>query len=116
MGGQGAAQAQGDWGAAIGLVPQRLEVDPRPLQRRFGIGGGSEPVAVRASQFQHRLPWISKERLEADMLPFPAHVTDGELPVPERAPDVGEHTDEVLRDAGYDQARIEALRKDGVVF
>jgi crotonobetainyl-CoA:carnitine CoA-transferase CaiB-like acyl-CoA transferase len=36
--------------------------------------------------------------------------------VPERAPNAGEHTDEVLREAGYDQARIEALRKDGTVF
>ena len=67
-------------------------------------------------QFQHRLPWIPRDRLEADMLPFPARVTDAELPVPERAPDVGEHTDDVLRAAGYGDARIEALRKDGVVF
>jgi crotonobetainyl-CoA:carnitine CoA-transferase CaiB-like acyl-CoA transferase len=67
-------------------------------------------------QFRHRLPWISRERLEADMLPFPAQVTDAELPVPDRAPDVGQHTDEVLRAVGYDDTRIEALRKDGVVF
>src|SRR4051794_34128481 len=67
-------------------------------------------------QFQHRLPWITKERLEADMLPFPAQVTDADLPVPERAPNAGEHTNDVLRDAGYDEARIQALRADGIVF
>ncbi len=67
-------------------------------------------------QFQHRLPWIPASRLEADMLPFPAHVTDAEIPTPTRAPDAGEHTDEVLRDAGYDDERIAALRKDEVVF
>jgi len=67
-------------------------------------------------QFQHRLPWIPKERLEADMLPLPVKVTDAELPVPERAPDVGEHTDEVLRDAGYDDDTIKELRTAGVVF
>jgi crotonobetainyl-CoA:carnitine CoA-transferase CaiB-like acyl-CoA transferase len=50
------------------------------------------------------------------MLPFPAQVTDAELPVPDRAPDVGQHTDQVLRAVGYDDTRIEALRKDGVVF
>ena len=50
------------------------------------------------------------------MLPFPVKVTDADLPVPERAPDVGQHTDEVLRQAGYDDARIEELRQTGVVF
>ncbi|MBV8979992.1 MAG: CoA transferase [Acidimicrobiia bacterium] len=67
-------------------------------------------------QFQHRLPWIPKEQLEADMLPFPAQLTDADLPVPGRAPNVGEHTDSVLRDAGYDDARIAALRDGEVVF
>ncbi|MBV8160908.1 MAG: CoA transferase, partial [Acidimicrobiia bacterium] len=67
-------------------------------------------------QFQHRLPWIPKDRLEADMLPYPARVLEAELPVPERAPDLGQHTDEVLRQAGYDDGRIQALRADGVVF
>jgi crotonobetainyl-CoA:carnitine CoA-transferase CaiB-like acyl-CoA transferase len=68
------------------------------------------------AQFQHRLPWIPKQRLEADMLPFPVTVTDASVPVPERAPDVGEHTDAVLRDAGYDEARIDELRANDVVF
>ena len=67
-------------------------------------------------QFQARLPWIPPDRLDADMLPFPVKVTDADLPVPERAPDVGQHTDEVLRQAGYDDARIEELRQTGVVF
>jgi crotonobetainyl-CoA:carnitine CoA-transferase CaiB-like acyl-CoA transferase len=67
-------------------------------------------------QFQHRLAWIPKERLDAEMLPFPVHVTDAELAVPAKAPDVGQHTDEVLRDAGYDAERIAALRQQRVVF
>ena len=67
-------------------------------------------------QFQHRLPWIPAARLEADMLPLPVRITDAQVPVPERAPDVGEHTDEVLRDAGYDDRRISELRKSEVVF
>jgi crotonobetainyl-CoA:carnitine CoA-transferase CaiB-like acyl-CoA transferase len=32
-----------------------------------------------------------------------------------RAPTLGEHTDEVLREIGYDDARIAALRREGVV-
>src|SRR5437588_2082814 len=67
-------------------------------------------------QFQHRLGWIPKERLEADMLPLPVQVTDASLPLPTRAPDVGEHSDEVLRDAGYDDDAIKELRTAGVVF
>jgi crotonobetainyl-CoA:carnitine CoA-transferase CaiB-like acyl-CoA transferase len=67
-------------------------------------------------QFQHRLPWIPKERLDAEMLPFPVHVTDADVPVPAKAPDVGQHTDAVLRDAGYDAERIAALRQQRVVF
>ena len=32
-----------------------------------------------------------------------------------RAPDIGEHTDDVLTELGFDQATIEALKADGVV-
>jgi hypothetical protein len=40
----------------------------------------------------------------------------GEPPVPpRRAPEVGQHTDEVLRAAGYDDAAIERLRQLGVI-
>jgi crotonobetainyl-CoA:carnitine CoA-transferase CaiB-like acyl-CoA transferase len=68
-------------------------------------------------QFRHRLPWAPREDLDADMLPFPALFEGVELPTPRRAPNVGEHTDEVLATAaGYDAARIEALRAGGVVF
>jgi crotonobetainyl-CoA:carnitine CoA-transferase CaiB-like acyl-CoA transferase len=67
-------------------------------------------------QFQHRLPWIPKERLETDMLPFPVQLTDAQLEPPARAPNVGEHTDDVLAGAGYDAATISALRENGVVF
>ncbi|MBO0735139.1 MAG: CoA transferase [Alphaproteobacteria bacterium] len=34
---------------------------------------------------------------------------------PRRAPKVGEHTDEVLRDAGYNDAEIRTLRGEGVI-
>jgi crotonobetainyl-CoA:carnitine CoA-transferase CaiB-like acyl-CoA transferase len=66
-------------------------------------------------QFQHRLPLVPKELLDADMLPFPAHFRGAELPTPQRAPEVGQHTDAVLADAGYDGDRIVALREAGVV-
>jgi crotonobetainyl-CoA:carnitine CoA-transferase CaiB-like acyl-CoA transferase len=68
-------------------------------------------------QFQVRMPWLPREVVGADQLPSPIKmVGDGVLPVPTRAPAVGEHTDEVLRDVlGYDDARIAALRGAGAL-
>jgi crotonobetainyl-CoA:carnitine CoA-transferase CaiB-like acyl-CoA transferase len=67
-------------------------------------------------QFRERLPWIPASRTGADQLPTPIRFLDVELPVPERAPTVGQHTDEVLRDVlGYDDERIAALRATGAL-
>jgi crotonobetainyl-CoA:carnitine CoA-transferase CaiB-like acyl-CoA transferase len=67
-------------------------------------------------QFQDRMPWIPKERLGADQLPLPLKLVGDELPVPAKAPELGQHTDEVLADVlGYDQARIAALRETGAL-
>jgi crotonobetainyl-CoA:carnitine CoA-transferase CaiB-like acyl-CoA transferase len=69
---------------------------------------GSDP------QFLARLSWIPKERLDADMLPFPVRVEGDPLPPPERAPRPGQHTDAVLRDVlGYDPTRVDALKASG---
>ena len=44
------------------------------------------------------------------------HALGEELPVPTRAPTVGEHTDEVLADVlGYDAARAAELRESGAL-
>lgn len=62
-------------------------------------------------QFQDRLPWIPRERLGAEQLPFPVKIVGGELPLPEKAPTLGQHTDDVLREVlGYDDARLSTLR------
>jgi crotonobetainyl-CoA:carnitine CoA-transferase CaiB-like acyl-CoA transferase len=67
-------------------------------------------------QFRDRFPWIAASRLGADEIPLPVHVLGEGLPVPTRAPKVGEHTDEVLSDVlGYDASRIEQLRGDGAL-
>ena len=67
-------------------------------------------------QFEARLPWIPRELLEADMLPYPARFEEGGLPVPERAPSAGEHTDAILTHvAGYEPDRIRWLRQTGAV-
>ncbi len=67
-------------------------------------------------QFKDRLPWIPRERLDCEQLPFPMKLIGEELPTPTMAPTPGEHTDAVLRDVlGYDDERIKSLRDAEVV-
>ena len=67
-------------------------------------------------QFQVRFPWYSAERHGAEQLPFPLKFLGEELPEPEMAPTVGEHSQQVLRDIlGYDPARIAALSEAGAL-
>ena len=48
------------------------------------------------------------------MLLFPLHVEGEELPVPTKAPEVGEHTESVLKNVlGYDDAKVAELREAG---
>jgi crotonobetainyl-CoA:carnitine CoA-transferase CaiB-like acyl-CoA transferase len=67
-------------------------------------------------QFQDRFPWIPADQLGCDQLPSPIKFLDTEVPVPTKAPTVGQHTDEVLHEIlGYDDERIEALRESGAL-
>lgn len=67
-------------------------------------------------QFNARFTWLAKEDLEADMLAYPVHLEDGPPRPPRRAPTAGEHSEEVLGEvAGYDAARLAALRRAGVL-
>ena len=57
-------------------------------------------------QFQDRMELIPAAQSGADMLPTPIKFVDEELPLPTKAPTVGQHTDEILRDVlGWDDAR-----------
>jgi crotonobetainyl-CoA:carnitine CoA-transferase CaiB-like acyl-CoA transferase len=76
----------------------------------------SPKTLINDPQFKDRLPWIPKEQLGADMLPFPVKIVGGELAWPTRAPTLGQHTDEILRSRlGYDEAKIAELRDAGVL-
>jgi len=46
---------------------------------------------------------------------LPLKLSEFEFGVERKAPGVGEHTDEILREAGYSNAEIGELRKDGVI-
>ncbi len=65
-------------------------------------------------QFQHRFPLFSIDQLGAEQLPLPLKLAGEDLPVPTKAPDVGENTAEVMADVlGYDDAKIDQLRAAG---
>ena len=67
-------------------------------------------------QFQARFEWIPAERLGADQQPSPIKYLDIDVPLPTKAPTVGEHTDEVLHDLlGLDDADIAKLRESGAL-
>ncbi|HEY8527732.1 MAG TPA: CoA transferase [Acidimicrobiales bacterium] len=67
-------------------------------------------------QFQERMGFLPREALGAEQLPFPVKIVGDELPVPSKAPTVGEHTDVVLHEVlGYDDERIAALRAAGAL-
>jgi crotonobetainyl-CoA:carnitine CoA-transferase CaiB-like acyl-CoA transferase len=67
-------------------------------------------------QFRDRFPLYPHERHGADMLPFPVKFRGETLPPPTKAPSVGQHSDEVLREVlGYDEERIHRLRAAGAL-
>jgi crotonobetainyl-CoA:carnitine CoA-transferase CaiB-like acyl-CoA transferase len=67
-------------------------------------------------QFQDRMPWIPRERVGHDQVPSPIKVVGEDLPVPAKAPEAGQHTDEVLRSVlGYSDDRIAELRAAGAL-
>jgi hypothetical protein len=51
------------------------------------------------------------------MLPYPIKKDGDDLPPPTKAPNAGQHTDEVLTQTlGYDAAKVAALREAKVAF
>jgi crotonobetainyl-CoA:carnitine CoA-transferase CaiB-like acyl-CoA transferase len=66
-------------------------------------------------QFEDRFTWVGADHLGADQLLLPLFTAEDPV-VPERAPEVGQHTAEVLaRVLNYDDERIAALRHDGAI-
>jgi crotonobetainyl-CoA:carnitine CoA-transferase CaiB-like acyl-CoA transferase len=67
-------------------------------------------------QFQDRFHWLPIEAVGAEQLGTPLKYLDVELPMPTKAPTVGQHTDEVLTDVlGYDAARVATLKESGAL-
>lgn len=67
-------------------------------------------------QFQDRMEWLPASQLGADQLPFPIKISGPAQPPVSKAPEVGQHTDAVLRDLlGYDDAKLAELRDSGAL-
>jgi crotonobetainyl-CoA:carnitine CoA-transferase CaiB-like acyl-CoA transferase len=85
-------------GVACGPIYRVDEVFADPQVRALGL---VQPVA------HPRLGLL-------DLLGTPLTLSAATARIARPAPDRGEHTDELLRDAGYDEGEIEALRRGGV--
>jgi crotonobetainyl-CoA:carnitine CoA-transferase CaiB-like acyl-CoA transferase len=67
-------------------------------------------------QFKDRMQLLPAAQVGADMLPTPIKFVGEEMVMPTKAPTVGQHTDEVLRDVlGWDDARIAQARANGTL-
>jgi crotonobetainyl-CoA:carnitine CoA-transferase CaiB-like acyl-CoA transferase len=67
-------------------------------------------------QFKARMDWIPRERLGAEQLPVPLKIVGDDLPLPAKAPEVGQHSEEILKEVlGYDDERLTALRESGAL-
>jgi crotonobetainyl-CoA:carnitine CoA-transferase CaiB-like acyl-CoA transferase len=65
-------------------------------------------------QFKDRMPLIPASQVGADMLPTPIKFVGETLPVPTKAPTVGQHTEEVLRTTlGWSDEQIGKAREAG---
>ena len=67
-------------------------------------------------QFQHRFPLYTVEQLDAEQLPTPLKFIDEQLPTPTKAPQIGQHSDQVLEDIlGWDASKVADARAAGAM-
>jgi crotonobetainyl-CoA:carnitine CoA-transferase CaiB-like acyl-CoA transferase len=113
---------------ALGNVELRRELRDifatRTTQEWIGFGVEvNTPIApvhdaktiVHDPQFQDRFPWLPAAEHGTDLMPNPIKFVDEGLDPPRKAPTPGQHSDEVLRELGLDDTRIDALRAAGIV-
>ena len=97
----------------------------RPRPRRSGsnsAGRVNTPLAPVNTpktlfddpQFADRMPLLPQSEFGAEQIFTPLHFVGEELPHPAKAPDAGQHTEDVLRSVlGYDDNRIAEARGQG---
>lgn len=86
-----------------------------PAARVLTVPEALDQDQIRARGFVHDLPFPGRPGQRLHVLGSPVHV-DGAAPAPAHEPPLlGEHTDTILRELGYDDAAITALHQEGTV-
>ena len=85
------------------------------LEHNTPIAPANSPKTLYADpQFRDRFELLPAAQVGADMLPTPIKFVDEILPMPTKAPTVGQHTEQILRDVlGWDDTQIAAARAAG---
>jgi crotonobetainyl-CoA:carnitine CoA-transferase CaiB-like acyl-CoA transferase len=89
-----------------------LEREDLPVMPVLGV---DEVVANPQVVARRMLPEVAVKGGRRRVLAHPARMAKSDVRTPSGAPEQGEHTDEVLRWAGYTARQIRDLRKDGAV-
>ena len=119
--------ARGDNGEALSEIMQKwcgertvsealelLEANRIPAGAVYTPQQTLDDPHVREAGFFHAMEFPGTPK-PVPVLQEPVKLSRTPLTIRSRAPKLGEHTDQILRDLGYDPAAIEKLRSDRVV-
>ena len=99
--------------ATLASIEALLEWDEETSMPAGAVEGRSEQLALLAGLLHERGTDPRLGELQIQNLPVTLSRTPGAVRTP--APDVGQHTDEILGELGYSREEIAAIRRDGVV-
>jgi len=118
---------RGDNGVELSAIMQRWCIDRSSADAIAEMGAARVPAApvLRAGEVLAQ-PQVAAMRLvepiaypgasgAVPVIRAPIELSESDKPPPQRAPQVGEHSDAILAELGYDAAAISALRTDRII-